>query len=301
MKRITLLFLTAFLGVAQYLPAKQLLNNIPCTLEINSENTQGAKHFYQGVFDWKFESYKVSGDKAWTCLRLASDSVSVDRGIPESPVSIWKSNPGEPFRLLMYIKVSSIDTCLKRIKECGGSIFEDKTPIGSERFKGFYAICKDIDGNYFGLWQNDVAHSPVTPQAKTFCPVPCSFEVTGKDGVKLKKFYGKVFDWDFAEDKDNAGFYLPAKHSGRNVAGLIEAPILVYTELPELGEPTGVMIYIKVKSLENHLSRVTKLGGSVLKGKTHFKGLEYEGYYALCKDVDGNNFGIWELGKTHAS
>ena len=85
-----------------------------------------------------------------------------------------------------------------------------------------------------------------------------------------------------------------------NTQELPEAPVAVYTEQVNLAEPTGVMVYIKVKSIKDHLARVPNLGGKVLKEKTSFKGFGYSGHYALCEDVDGNNFGIWELEKVDA-
>ncbi len=54
----------------------------------------------------------------------------------------------------------------------------------------------------------------------------------------------------------------------------------------------GVTNYFDVPSVEEYSSKVKKLGGEVLMPKTAVPGM---GYMAICKDTEGNGFGLWEV------
>jgi predicted enzyme related to lactoylglutathione lyase len=50
-----------------------------------------------------------------------------------------------------YFDVDDINAGATRVKELGGEAGE-ATPVPN---MGWFAICKDVDGNEFGLWQTD--------------------------------------------------------------------------------------------------------------------------------------------------
>jgi len=50
-----------------------------------------------------------------------------------------------------YFDVDDINAGSARVKELGGEAGE-ATPVPS---MGWFAVCKDVDGNEFGLWQTD--------------------------------------------------------------------------------------------------------------------------------------------------
>ena len=49
--------------------------------------------------------------------------------------------------------------------------------------------------------------------------------------------------------------------------------------------------FIDVKSVDEYLSKVERLGGKVVVPKTYVPGM---GYYAVCLDTENNSFGIFE-------
>jgi len=53
----------------------------------------------------------------------------------------------------------------------------------------------------------------------------------------------------------------------------------------------GITNYIGVKSVQEHSSKVERLGGKVIMQKTPVPGM---GYFAVCTDTENNTFAIWE-------
>jgi predicted enzyme related to lactoylglutathione lyase len=52
--------------------------------------------------------------------------------------------------------------------------------------------------------------------------------------------------------------------------------------------------YILVESVTKHMAKVKKLGGEVCLPKT---AVPQMGYFAMCKDTEGNAFALWEMNK----
>lgn len=53
----------------------------------------------------------------------------------------------------------------------------------------------------------------------------------------------------------------------------------------------GITNYIDVKSVQEHSSKVERLGGKVIMQKIPVPGM---GYFAVCTDIENNAFAIWE-------
>jgi hypothetical protein len=51
------------------------------------------------------------------------------------------------------------------------------------------------------------------------------------------------------------------------------------------------MNYIGVTSLEEHCNKVEQLGGTVIIPKMVVPKF---GYMAICRDTEGNSFGLWQ-------
>ena len=49
--------------------------------------------------------------------------------------------------------------------------------------------------------------------------------------------------------------------------------------------------YINVPSVTRFAAKVEKLGGKVMKSKS---AVPQMGYFAICRDTEGNEFAIWE-------
>jgi predicted enzyme related to lactoylglutathione lyase len=103
------------------------------------------------------------------------------------------------------------------------------------------------------------------------------FEVTGKDGAKLRDFYGKVFGWQFNVMPEMD--YGLVDNGGRGINGGIGTS-------PDGG---SALFYVEVPDPQTTLDQAEKLGG-----KTTMPVMEIPGIVTLAQftDPEGNRIGI---------
>jgi predicted enzyme related to lactoylglutathione lyase len=103
------------------------------------------------------------------------------------------------------------------------------------------------------------------------------FEVTGKDGQKLQKFYSDAFGWKL--DTNNPGGYGMVK-DGELTGGFGTA---------QPGAPGGVTFYVRTDDAKATLAKIEKLGGRVLMPLTE---VAPETTIALFADPEGHVVGL---------
>jgi uncharacterized protein len=106
--------------------------------EIPADDTARAREFWGSLFGWQFEAYP--GPSEYHMVRI-SDTTGA---------AITNMEPGKRGARI-YFDVDEINAGAARVKELGGEADEAR-PVPS---MGWFAICKDTEGNEFGLWQND--------------------------------------------------------------------------------------------------------------------------------------------------
>ena len=97
--------------------------------------------FLEGLFGWQFDSPMEGMDDGMA------------RTADNEGAAIY---PGEQRGLMVYYDVDGIDAHVAKVRDSGGS-GDDKMPVPG---MGWFATCKDPEGNSFGLWQTD-ASAPV--------------------------------------------------------------------------------------------------------------------------------------------
>jgi len=105
------------------------------------------------------------------------------------------------------------------------------------------------------------------------------FEVTGKDGAALQKFYGDVFGWKL--ETNNPGGYGMVREEAHPITGGFGAA-------PQ-GMAGGVTFYIHTDDPKATLAKVEKLGGKVLMPLTE---VAPETTIALFADPEGHVVGL---------
>ena len=105
--------------------------------ELPAADAERAKGFWGGVFGWKYQSW--DGPVEYHML---------DGGEPGGAV-YPSDEPGTG--PVVYFGTDDIDASIAKIRELGGSA-DDKQPIPTI---GWYARCKDTEGNSFSLFQSD--------------------------------------------------------------------------------------------------------------------------------------------------
>ena len=114
--------------------------------EVPAQDTSRALSFYGGMFGWQFESYEGSPTD-YHMTRFDEETGAAVHSAAEGG-----GIPG----IFVYFDVDDIQAGTARVKELGGEA-EEPGPVPN---MGWFARCKDSEGNDFGLWQND-ASAPV--------------------------------------------------------------------------------------------------------------------------------------------
>jgi uncharacterized protein len=107
--------------------------------EIAAADADRAQAFWSGLFGWSFQG---SGMPEMD-YRMAQITESAGAAIYPGPDKV-----GHP---IVYHNVDDIDASIAKVKELGGSA-GDKMPVPTH---GWFAACKDTEGNSFSLWQAD--------------------------------------------------------------------------------------------------------------------------------------------------
>jgi uncharacterized protein len=108
-------------------------------LEIPAGSTAKAKEFWGGLFGWQFQEYAGSP----TEYHMTQFSDAQGGAIMEAD--------GDKRGPRVYFDVDDIEAGVARVSELGGEAGE-ALPVPS---MGWFAVCTDVEGNEFGLWQTD--------------------------------------------------------------------------------------------------------------------------------------------------
>lgn len=104
------------------------------------------------------------------------------------------------------------------------------------------------------------------------------FEVTGKDGPALQKFYTDLFGWSL--DTNNPGGYGMVREQESLTGGIGGT---------QNGQPRHVTFYVHADDPAATLRRVEELGGKVIQPLTE---VAPETTVALFADPEGNLIGL---------
>ena len=107
--------------------------------EIPAGDTAKAKEFWGGLFGWQFEAYPGSPVE-YNMARFS-----------ESQGGAIYAEDGDARGARTYFGVDDINAGNARVAELGGEAGE-AMPVPT---MGWFSICKDNQGNEFGLWQTD--------------------------------------------------------------------------------------------------------------------------------------------------
>ncbi len=116
--------------------------------EIQADDVERAKKFYQEVLGWKINQIMKKEDGGmdyWGVETGENIGHGINGGLYERP------EKGEKYFLYdCTVEVADIDAAMKAVKANGGAITREKMEIPKV---GFFASAKDTEGNRFGLMQ----------------------------------------------------------------------------------------------------------------------------------------------------
>ena len=108
-------------------------------VEFPSADADRAQKFWSELFGWKFED-SGAAEMDYRIARL-----SENLGVAVFPSEKRSGHPN------YYYAVEDIEAARSKIRELGGEA-EEKMPVPA---MGWFAECKDSEGNAFSLWQMD--------------------------------------------------------------------------------------------------------------------------------------------------
>jgi predicted enzyme related to lactoylglutathione lyase len=108
-------------------------------LEIPAGDTSKAKDFWGGLFGWQFQAFE--GSPTEYHMTQFSDTQGG---------AIMEGNGGNQGPRV-YFDVDDINASTARVSELGGQGGQALPVPGM----GWFSVCKDNQGNEFGLWQTD--------------------------------------------------------------------------------------------------------------------------------------------------
>jgi predicted enzyme related to lactoylglutathione lyase len=114
----------------------------PNHFEIPVDDPDRAERFYGSVFGWTFQRYP--GAPQYYGMATTGDT--------EPGINGALFQRGEDAETTITMSVDSIEDAIARIEAEGGTVIQGKTPIPG---MGWFATCKDTEGNKFGLFTND--------------------------------------------------------------------------------------------------------------------------------------------------
>lgn len=115
--------------------------------EVHAEDPARAIHFYQGLFNWKFNRF--SAFEYWTITTGLDNEPGINGGL------IKRRGTIDGTAVIAYVctvEVDDLDHYLAIIPQQGGEIVVPKMPIPGI---GWLIYAKDPEGNIFGVMQAD--------------------------------------------------------------------------------------------------------------------------------------------------
>ena len=110
--------------------------------EINADDIERAKSFYENVFDWKIEKWE--GGEYWVIEAGEEGEEGINGGIQK------REDPAD--QIFNYISVSSVEEAKAKVEKSGGTIESPKITVPGV---GYFYMFKDTEGNKLGIMQED--------------------------------------------------------------------------------------------------------------------------------------------------
>ncbi len=110
--------------------------------EINADDIERAKKFYEKTFEWEIEKWE--GGEYWVIKAGDDDEEGINGGLQK------REDPED--QVLNYITVSSAEDAKAKIEKNGGTIVSPKITVPGV---GYFYMFKDTEGNKLGVTQED--------------------------------------------------------------------------------------------------------------------------------------------------
>ena len=237
------------------------MGNSVVHFEVTGKDGAKLRDFYGKVFGWTFN------------VMPEMDYGLVDNGGKGINGGIGTNPDGGS--ALFYVEVADPQATLDQAGKLGG-----KTTAPVMEIPGVVTLAQiaDPEGNRVGLVKNDPNMTPPPSDAKPAANPVTWFEVAGKDGNKLRDFYGKLFGWKFNLPPDMDYGMIEAQN-GQGIGGGVGG-----------GDKPHAIWYAEVENPQAALDKIAANGGKVATPVTDAGMVTF----ALFTDPQGNLAGVFK-------
>ena len=219
---------------------------VPCWVELQTTDQQGAKAFYAALFGWKLDDEPLPFGGHYTMASLEGGTVA---GITPQPPDTPESRPPA---WMTYLAVDDLPTVVDRVTAAGGQVVAPPMQVMDS---GSMAVVADPTGGVVGLWQAD--RHPGSQTVNQPGAVIWN-ELITPEPDQAAAFYDAVL----GTTHDNVPMgdgdtYTVLKVDGREVAGAMALPA-------HAGVPTAWTVYFATDDIATTVAAATNLGASVL-------------------------------------
>jgi len=110
--------------------------------EINADDIERAKKFYEKTFDWEIEKWE-SGEY-WVIKAGEDDEEGINGGLQK------REEPED--QIFNYIRVNSVEDAKSKVEKFGGTIVSPKITVPGV---GYFYMFNDTEGNKLGIMEED--------------------------------------------------------------------------------------------------------------------------------------------------
>src|SRR5438309_11939510 len=114
----------------------------PTHFEVPVDDPDRAEAFYSAVFGWTFHRFE-GAPEYYGLAHTGESNPGIDGALFQR---------GADAVTTLTMSVDSIEDAIATIKQHGGGVLQDKTPIPG---MGWFATCEDTEHNKIGLFTND--------------------------------------------------------------------------------------------------------------------------------------------------
>ncbi|GAB3082659.1 VOC family protein [Corynebacterium aquatimens] len=216
------------------MPAFAAQPGMPYWIDLVTSEARKSSYFYSKLLGWDIDA----GD--YRVARL--------QGLPVAGM-VSAEAMGDAW--VTYFFSADISADAEKVAELGGRVVAEPTEVSL----GTMALCADVAGGWFGLFQ-PAGEDAFVAAGEPGTPVWHEYTSTS-DVAAVIDFYGDLFGWEIVE---NNGYYL-VMADGAAFAGIWDAQDQIPADVPSFWQT-----YLGVANIAEARSRISEFGGEVLRG-----------------------------------
>jgi predicted enzyme related to lactoylglutathione lyase len=253
-----------------------------CWIDFATPDPEGAKIFYQKVFNWQYsESPMPDGGVYMKISTVDGGSVG---GLFQMPEEMKKVSV--PPHISNYIEVENVDDSTRKARNLGAAVRMEPFDIFDY---GRMSVLNDPTGAGFALWQPKSNDCEGAMASRETHGMFCWQELMTANVDQAENFYKGLLAWDYSTMNMGDMNYTLIKNQGDDIGGMMMLP-------PEMKDVSPHWkTYFTVKDIVETITVIKDNGGNVMMGP---QDIPETGQFTICKAPDGTVFCLFQyLGK----